>query len=415
MPRFLFLLLLAATSLGWPAGSVAQSTEGLPPRPTPFQFVTDQGQLLAPADANTLESGLRRYADNTGTQIVVVTVPSLNGRDVADYGRALGQSWGIGQRGKNNGVVILLGAQDHKVTIQAGSGLRSQLTPAVTARVINEQMTPSFKQGRYFAGLRAGLNTLMLAANPSSDPRQNAAGTPAPAATPGSTDAAGTTFQDPLATPAATPEPAVAPVPAAEPASPGLGFGTLAIGGVLLLGAIWLISRLFRRRNAATTAAPDFLPSQPNRPNQPGGNYRNPGYGNQPGPDFLPGRNGGSSGSGMGNVLMTGAAAAAGAYLGNRMANGSDNDSTTRLNSDAPLRSPDADVAATDSSAGGFPFLGNSGSAPEEAPDYFSSDSSSDSPDYFSSDNDSSSYDDTSSGDTGGGGFDDDNSNSGSW
>jgi uncharacterized protein len=175
MPRFVFLIFMLVLSALGQAVSAAPADE-LPPRPTPFRFVNDQAQLLAPADAKKLESGLRRYADNTGTQIVVVTVPSLGGRDVSDYGRELGQAWGVGQRDKNNGVVVLLGAQEHKVTIQAGSGLRDKVTPELTSRIINQDMTPRFKQGNYFAGLRAGLNTLMLAANPDSKPQASPAG-----------------------------------------------------------------------------------------------------------------------------------------------------------------------------------------------------------------------------------------------
>ncbi|RZL13771.1 MAG: TPM domain-containing protein, partial [Hymenobacter sp.] len=174
MYRFVVVaLLFAGVGLGQPAA--AQTAADLPARPVPFTFVTDQGKLLSAADAKKLDGGLRSYADKTGTQVVVVTVPSLGGRSVADYGRALGTAWGVGQRDKNNGVVVLLSAQEHKVTIQPGSGLASVITPAVTSRIIGE-MTPAFKQGNYFAGLRSGLNTLLVTANPSSDPRKEAAG-----------------------------------------------------------------------------------------------------------------------------------------------------------------------------------------------------------------------------------------------
>ncbi|HEX8658533.1 MAG TPA: TPM domain-containing protein, partial [Hymenobacter sp.] len=117
---FVFLLFVAAGLFG-PVAAQSGGAEGLPARPTPFRFVNDQAQLLEPADAKKLESGLRRYADNTGTQVVVVTVPSLGGREVADYGRALGTAWGVGQRNKNNGLVVLISAQERKVTIQPGS------------------------------------------------------------------------------------------------------------------------------------------------------------------------------------------------------------------------------------------------------------------------------------------------------
>ncbi|QNH62421.1 TPM domain-containing protein [Hymenobacter sediminicola] len=431
MPRFAFLLLLLLLLGGSRFAPLsAQSADGLPARPSPFRFVNDGGQLLSAADAQKLENGLRRYADNTGTQLVIVTVPTLGGRDIADYGRALGTAWGVGQRDKNNGIVLLLAAQEHQVTIQAGSGLRSQITPALTARVISEQMTPSFKQGRYFTGLRNGLNTLMQAANPDSAPMQPQAEAATDAA------AAGTL---PNSEPTVADQRSAVDEPASEPFNPnssssgigymapstvlGLSGGVLLVGAVVVIGGIWLLVRMFRRRSAATVAspqgssAPTFYPPQNNQPpvqpNGPAGNY-GPGYGNRQSPDFLPNRTGG--GSGMGGVLLTGAAAAAGAYLGNRMANGQNQPDSPPLHPDTPSPNLDSGAATGGAAgAGGFPFLNDSGAAPEPAPDYFS-DAPDASPDYFSSDNDgSSSYDDASSGDTGGGGFDDDNSNSGSW
>ncbi|MCA8832478.1 TPM domain-containing protein [Hymenobacter pini] len=407
MTRLFVLLLLLVGSTFFAAQ--AQSAADLPPRPTPFRFINDQAQLLSAADAKTLESGLRRYADQNGTQIVVVTVPSLGGQSAAEYARAVGTNWGIGQRDKNNGVVVLLSKQERALSIQAGSGLRSRLTPEVTNQVIN-QMTSRFKQGNYFAGLRQGLNSLMYAADPSSAPTP---ATETPAATPG-TDASAADYAtasgpDEMSTTA--PEPvATAPAAPVEPESSGFGMGTILLAVVVVGGGLWLVSKLFRRRsNSAPGNAPDFLPNQPNNPS---GNYGRAGYGGQSGPDFLPNR-GSSGGSGMGNVLLTGAAAAAGAYLGNRMADRND-DGTAHLSSDAPPRpldSPAADNNAANS--GGFPFLDGGASETSSAPDYFSSDNSGSEPDYFSSDN--SSYDDSSSGDTGGGGFDDTSDNSGSW
>ncbi|WP_375437675.1 TPM domain-containing protein [uncultured Hymenobacter sp.] len=455
MPRFLFLFLLLIStgmSLAVPAAaqseSAAQSAEGLPARPSPFRFVTDEAKLLSAADAETLESGLRRYADKTGTQIVVVTVPTLGGRTVADYGRALGQAWSVGQRDKNNGIVLLLSGQERKVTIQPGSGLKSVITPELTARVINEQMTPSFKQGNYFAGVRTGLNTLMLAANPDSNPQKNqsaSATTPAPA-TGGAagTGAAGSSSplnaEDLAATdntPTTEPFTPQSTVPA--PQSSGLGIGTLAIGALLIGGVMWVLIRLFRRKSQTAVApnnAPDFYGNRPNAPT--GGNNNRGGVPpQQQGPDFYGNRGpgmggsgfgggmGGGMGSGMGGILATGAAAAAGAYLGNRMASGGHDESGNGLtdhgNSPASLDPGATGLAGAAGAAGGassadeFPAFGGS-AANDAAPDYFSDDSGVDnsSPDYFSSD-DNASYDDMSSDDTGGGGFDSDDDNSGSW
>ncbi|HEX8425787.1 TPM domain-containing protein [Hymenobacter sp.] len=448
MHRLLFLLLLfATTELSLPTSVAAQSTtqanEGLPARPSPFRFVTDEAKLLSPADAKKLESGLRSYADNTGTQIVVVTVPTLNGRTVADYGRALGEAWGVGQREKNNGIVLLLSGQERKVTIQPGSGLRSVITPELTARVINEQMTPSFKQGNYFAGLRTGLNTLMLAANPESNPNKNkpatASGGAAGAASNGTAGSGSALNTGDLAatdnTPATEPFTPQSTVPA--PQSSGLGIGTLAIGALLIGGVIWGLIRLFRRRTSAAAApgatpggAPDFYGNQPAGP---AGNYNRGGVPpQQQGPDFYGNRGnmggnygggmGGGVGSGMGGILATGAAAAAGAYLGNRMASGGHDGSGNGLMGHDDNPSSLDPGAAGMAGAGGvgsaddFQALGGAGTT-DSAPDYFSQDDSSSdgsSPDYFSSD-DNSSYDDTSSDDTGGGGFDGNDDNSGSW
>ena len=446
MHRLLVLVLLIF-SAGLGRSGVAQTStvNGLPPRPAPFRFVNDQAQLLAPADAKKLESGLRRYADNTGTQVVVVTVPSLGGRDVADYGRALGTAWGVGQRDKNNGLVVLLSAKEHKVTIQPGSGLKSTITPAVVNRIISE-MTPRFKQGNYFAGLRSGLNTLMVTANPSSAPHKNQPGTAVnPAAAEGAASRGGTApatqsnLSEEARTPAVSNDPIMAR-PTAEPVSSGPGFGTLLIGALVIGGGLWFLLRLFRNRNSANApvnmpanGTPNFLPNRPNGPAPTGGFGQAPGnYG--PGYGAAPSSGGGMGGMGMGGILATGAAAAAGAYLGNRMASDHDTSGSNLTNEDGNQRlgagaagagaagagaagagAAGAGAAGTDA-AGDYFSSRDAGAADNSAPDYFSDDSTAadnSSSDYFSSDDSNSSYDDTSSTDTGGGGFDDDSNDSG--
>ena len=416
MNRLLALILLWMVALGTTPAMAQTDGAGLPPRPTPFKFVNDEASLMAPADAKKLDSGLRRYADNTGTQVVVVTVPSLGGRTVADYGRALGTAWGVGQRDKNNGIVVLLSAKEHQVTIQPGSGLASVITPAVTNQVIS-QMTPGFKQGNYFAGLRAGLNTLMLRANPSSNPRNQ----PGAAATSGAgaSDATGMAAADspPANAPAETSSsyPATGSEPVlrapAEPASSGPGMGMLLLGALVIGAGLWFVVRMFRSRSAAANRpTPDFLPNRPGS-NGPGagqapGNY-GPGYGNVP-------NQGG--GMGMGGMLATGAAAAAGAYLGNRMASGHDT-SGQNLANDGSASHLDGAGTANPNAGSDYFNSGGGAAADTSAPDYFSDANTApdNSSDYFSSDSGSSSSDDSSSGDSGGGGFDSTSDNSGSW
>lgn len=438
-------LVLAQSAPAQTAPAPAAPADGLPARPTPFQFVNDQASLMAPAEAKKLEGGLRRYADQTGTQVVVVTVPTLAGRTAADYGRALGTAWEVGQRGKNNGVVVVVSAKERKVAIESGSGLRDKITPALTQRIIGQDFGPSFKQGQYFNGLRKGLSALMLAANPSTNPRKNAAG-----ATPGdgtSGVAGGSALSTDANNAASAPMPQE-PVanggggittPVAPPASSGPGMGTLVLGALGIGGLLFLLSRLFRRSPAANNAgggAPNFNPNQPNsnqnQPNRPGGapNFLpgqqqsgNYGPGNNGGPGMMGGGGGGmmggGGGMGMGGMLATGAAAAAGAYLGNRMAGGGHDVTGNGLEGGQQTAgfggTGAGGVAGAGTAAAGGDYFSNrdggSGGATNE-PDYFSDDNNSaaggGSGDYFSSDDNggSSSYDDTSSADTGGGGFD---------
>ncbi len=403
----LFLLFALLAAWAGPANAA-----DILPRPKPFTFVTDQANLLNANDAKKLENGLRKYADTYGTQVVLVTVPTLGGTSAADYARQLGTSWGVGQRDKNNGIVVLLSGKEHQMSIEAGSGLRSIITPELTRRVITQEMTPAFKQGNYFAGLSKGLGTIMLAANPSSDPRKGkvSASTPAVASTAnapsGTSSLNDNTAATPATYPAATPEP--------TSSGSGFGFGTLLIAAVVIGGGIWLISKLFRRNNTSSAnQAPDFMG---NRPNNPTPNFGAPNAGYPQGGNYGGGYGGQapSSGSGIGGILATGAAAAAGAYLGNRMAGGHDSDSNT-TNFNSGTAAGFGGGATPPANAGSDYFASRNDAANDSGPDYFSGNDNSDSSGgFFSND---SSYDDTSSGDTGGGGFDstNDDDNSGSW
>jgi len=403
MPRFSIALLVLLAGLTNPAS--AAPVDGLPARPMPFTFVTDQGKLLQAAEVKKLDNGLRRYAASTGTQVVVVTVPSLGGTDVTDYSRQLGTTWGIGQRGKNNGVMVLLAAKEHQVAIEAGSGLKEVITPALTSRIINQEMTPAFKQGNYFAGLRKGLSSLMLAANPSSNPYESK---PAVTASEAISNNAGTSLAD-QASSTSLADPVGSQQTETMAPSSGLGIGTLLVGAIIIFGGIWLLLRLFRRNNNTVvnnaSQAPNFMSNRPPTGSTPNFGAPNASYPQQPAYGSAP-----TSGSGIGGIVATGAAAAAGAYLGNRMSSGHEETGSAAQNFNMAGGSVGAAPAA---GAAADYFSSRGGTADTNAaPDYFSDDtSSSNSGDYFSDD---SSYDDTSSDDTGGGGFDGDGSK-GSW
>ena len=124
-------------------------------------LVTDYTNTLSQTEIQQLESKLVKFDDSTSTQIAVVILKTVNGYDIKKYGDTLGRAWGIGQQGKNNGILVLVAMDDHKVAIRTGYGAEAAV-PDVTAReIIENDITPSFKRGDYFGGLDAATNKLI--------------------------------------------------------------------------------------------------------------------------------------------------------------------------------------------------------------------------------------------------------------
>ena len=155
-PRLLVLLALLA--------SVVASAQSLPQRPNPPRLVNDLAGLMQPAEADALERKLVAYDDSTSSQIAVVTVNSLDGDDIADYAQKLYESWGIGRKGKNNGVLVLVAKQEHQARIQTGYGLEGAVPDALAKRIISNTLVPAFRQNQYYAGLDRGTDELIALA-----------------------------------------------------------------------------------------------------------------------------------------------------------------------------------------------------------------------------------------------------------
>ncbi len=119
--------------------------------------VNDFADILTPREEEKLNRFLSGYADTTGTQIVVVTVPSLQGEDPNLYAAELGESWGVGQGAADNGLVFLIAPEDRKTAIQNGYGLEAYLTDAKTKLIIEQYILPAFRQGQYARGIEAGV------------------------------------------------------------------------------------------------------------------------------------------------------------------------------------------------------------------------------------------------------------------
>jgi uncharacterized protein len=155
---FASLLMLAAI----PA-SVAQNAldAGMPPFPELTGPVVDDAHLLPQDVFDQLSQKLAAYSQANGTQLVVVTLPTLNGYPIEDYGYQLGRHWGIGQKGKNNGVLLIVDAGDREVRIEVGYGLEGTLTDAQSFLIIHNVIVPRFRRGDYAGGITAGGDAIL--------------------------------------------------------------------------------------------------------------------------------------------------------------------------------------------------------------------------------------------------------------
>ena len=129
--------------------------------PVAKQLVTDQSGVLQSDQLQLLEQKLEAYNDSTSTQIAIVIQPTTNGRDPYDYAMDIAKSWGIGQKDKNNGVLIFIASEDRKIRILTGRGIEDRLPDAICKRIINRILKPSLKVGDYFGGLNEATNEIM--------------------------------------------------------------------------------------------------------------------------------------------------------------------------------------------------------------------------------------------------------------
>ena len=148
----LFFLLLIFIAAAFPA--LAQADEGdIPPRPKPPRLVNDFANLLRDSERRALEQKLVNYNDSTSTQIAVVTIKSLGPYDIADYAYRIGETWGIGGKGKNNGILILIALNERRMNISTGYGMEHVVPDAIAKRIIERTLKPAFQQGNYYQGL----------------------------------------------------------------------------------------------------------------------------------------------------------------------------------------------------------------------------------------------------------------------
>ena len=126
-------------------------------------YVNDRAGILSPATKQQLEQGLSEFERSDSTQLVVLTIPSLEGEVLEEYSLKVAESWGIGQRGKDNGALLLIARDERKIRIEVGYGLEGQLTDLLTGRIIDQEITPRFRSGDYDGGVMAGVSAMVQA------------------------------------------------------------------------------------------------------------------------------------------------------------------------------------------------------------------------------------------------------------
>ena len=134
--------------------------------------VVDDAQMLDPATRQQLTQTLEAHEKATGEQVVVVTVPGLQGTAIEDYGYQLGRAWGIGQKDKNNGALLIVARDDRKLRIEVGYGLEDRLTDAQSSVILNQVITPAFKNGQFSQGISDGVAAILqvLGGDPLAEP-----------------------------------------------------------------------------------------------------------------------------------------------------------------------------------------------------------------------------------------------------
>lgn len=150
--------------------------------------VVDTADMLDDQSKEHLSQMLKAHQQLTTEQVVVVTVPNLQGTSIEDYGYQLGRHWGIGQKDKDNGALLIVARDDRKVRLEVGYGLEERLTDAQSSVIINQIITPAFKKGDFVGGITRGTEAMVqvLGGDPLAEPAAGATG---------SAESSGSTFQ----------------------------------------------------------------------------------------------------------------------------------------------------------------------------------------------------------------------------
>lgn len=125
--------------------------------------VNDLAGLLSPERARKLDARLQQFEAETGHQIAVLTIPTLEGEDIEGFGIRVADAWKVGQKGFDNGVILIVARNDKKLRIEVGYGLEGVLPDAIASRIIREVIVPHFRADDFAGGIEAGIEAIMRA------------------------------------------------------------------------------------------------------------------------------------------------------------------------------------------------------------------------------------------------------------
>jgi uncharacterized protein len=151
------LVLLLAAAAAWLAAPLAAQ----PQFPELTGRVVDNADLLTPEAEAALTAKLEALETQSQRQLVVATIPDLQGYDISDYGYQLGRAWGLGDATRNDGALLLVAPNERKVRIEVGYGLEGYLTDALSSLIIQNQILPRFRDGDFPGGIEAGTDAII--------------------------------------------------------------------------------------------------------------------------------------------------------------------------------------------------------------------------------------------------------------
>jgi uncharacterized protein len=124
-------------------------------------YVNDYAGMISAPAKSKIEEALRTFEHSDSTQIVVLTIPSLEGEDIEEFGIKVGDTWKIGQKSKDNGAILIVSKQERKIRIEVGRGLEGKLTDLMSGRIIDGVIKPRFKEGDFDRGFISGVSSMI--------------------------------------------------------------------------------------------------------------------------------------------------------------------------------------------------------------------------------------------------------------